>query len=288
MRLFFTLSSLLLLASCNEPPLRSQPQVNFSNTLTQTGLPISLNKPELKVCKFKQGVQIAHFPMIHRPSVKLSNAQNHIFEQVTYSQFQLLHTILFYKNNLALFDETVTNDEYNRATFSQLVSHLDTTEITFVDGTTYYLQERYDTATSLFQQSVPQYYEHLSPAQKHFIFSAGGALTAYLLGQITNIYKIIPFNDFKNVQAQLNLLAQSYGGLKQLLDLKIGMNSTRDYWLYTYRENKAQREIVNFLTHKPGFTGLILLAYGAKHDFSDDFAGFSFETGNHCNSWINN
>ena len=276
--------------SCQGPSSSHIQAPSFGNQLSAHSLPLSFTNTYLKPCKFDLGTDIGHFPMFHYPASKETDPvkSKRAFEIVTRSQFQLLHTILFYKNNVAVFDETINSDTYNEHTLTELREGKNKTQVTFIDYTTYDLQERYNTTISLFYTGVPQYYEHLTPQQKDLLFKMGGALVAYFMGHIPNIHKVIHQDDFQVAREKLHALSQRYGGLSKLLEVTKGQDSVRDYWLFKYREEKLQKEVVNFHQHRASFKGLILISYGADHDFSDDFGGYSFETGSHCNSWKEN
>ena len=250
-------------------------------------VPLSISNPELRSCKYPPGTRIAHFPMFHYPPTGF-HGNREMFERVSASQFQLLHTILSYKPQIAVFSESVFLDHYNTQTFSYLKQGLDKTTFSLFDGTRFELPERYSTAGHLFPSNsgVPQFYEHLTHSQKEFLSYTGGARTAWLLGQIPHIYKSASEQDRAAVRSNLNRISNSKysGSLQRLLDTPEGTDQERDWWLLHYRERQLMNEVNQFFRQNPAFRGLVLIAYGAFHNLNDEFpAGFS--DGSFCLSW---
>ena len=231
---------------------------------------------------------MAHFPMFHYPPTGYQGDQA-LLDQVSRSQFQLLHTILAYRANIAVFSESVLSDAYNVNTYSNLEQGIDRTTFEYSDGTGYSLQERYHTARNLFPQTVLQYYEHLNPGQRMFLFETGGALTAYLLGQIPQIYKTAAEEEANLAYNNLNRIscARYRCNLELLFNAREGADQELDYWRSHYREEQLSREVRQFYLQNPSFNGLILIAYGAAHKLQNEFQGYSFSDGSYCLSWWN-
>ena len=209
-----------------------------------------------------------------------------VFEEVSMSQFQLLHTIIAYKPQIAVFSEGILSDHYNERTYTQLRQGTDGTTFSRLDGTVFRLQERFNTAWRLFPRKVTQNYEHLTRSQKEFLAYTGGALTAWLLGQIPHIYKTASESDMEAVTANLNRITQlRYQGNMQLLfNAAEGSDQERDYWLLHFREARVQQEVNKFYGQNRSFRGLVLISYGANHKFHNEFsAGFS--DGSFCLKW---
>lgn len=240
--------------------------------------PLSQTDPNLRTCVFNPSYSIVHFPMHHFPT-----SGGHIpledKERVTRSQFQLFHTVVDYKRfqwDVAFFDEFTTIDDYNENFFRIL--HTEQGEFEGyrrIDGTKVYLQKKLQEAKFLFQAGMPPYYELLIPAQKEFLFNIGAGFTLYLLGEIPRIHKSISPGGWAQVKAN----TQSASGHFYL--------EGNRYWTHTFREQELQKEVLNFFHrfYRPGI--LILIAYGASHDFSDEFAGRPFQSGNNiCLQWV--
>ena len=249
----------------------------MEGTLYQlTSQPLSLNYPELKTCIFDPQYRIVHFPMYHFPSSGHYTAQT--YEDVAQSQFQLLHTIISYNRSpgqLSVFDESIITDHYNKSYFQSLSSEKSSLGIyTRIDGQTFYIKERLETARQLFFNGFPKYYEYLSKPQKDFLFNMGASLTLFLLKQIPQIHKVISSESFSLVKA--NLLDAN--GMLQL--------EGNHYWLFDFRESELRKEVLHFFERNNHPQSIILIAYGAKHNFSDEFSGFPFQSGhNFCLNW---
>ena len=256
-------------------------------TLNPTNpLPLSLKNPRFQSCYYHPPIKIAHFSMQHYPSFRSSNHNQQLIERVASSQFQLLHTILSYRAQIVVFDEHAIKDTFTGTVFANLQRGIDSTTTETLDGRTYQLQSLYEQARNLFPQGVQQYYEHLNSQQKTFLAEQGGSVTAFLLGEIPKIYKVIKYEDFQIALSYINSLAQSHGGLNELFQLP--NNKTRDYWVYHFREEKAFFEVVNFYENNPNYNGLVLIAYGSNHDFSNEFQGYPFDNGKNCPSYFEN
>lgn len=234
--------------------------------------PLSLNNSDLKTCVFDSAYSIVHFPMYHYPADGHYALQ--IEEKVTQSQFQLLHTILDYSQaqSLLVFDEHITTDDYNSQYFQSLSSGQSGT-YRRADGRTFQMGERMQTAQSYFSHGVPNYYEHLSALQKDFIFNMGASLTLFLLGKLQKVYKVISQEHFFSIR-------------NRLLDPSGRLNlQGNDHIVYSEREMALKTEVLNFWRN-PAQGTIYLIAYGASHDFSDDFSGYPFQSGhNFCLNW---
>lgn len=274
--------ALFLIAGCQPNP------TSFSGARSNPkSLPLSLNDPQFASCQYPGNARIAHFPMFHYPPTGFRQDQREL-ERVSRSQFQLLHTIISYRPHIAVFSEGILTDHYNKHTYSQLKQGTDRTTFSRLDGTAFQLQERYNTAQSLFPGIVRQYYEHLTATQKRFLAYTGGALTAWLLGQIpgNHIYKTASEQDMEAVTSNLNRisLARYNGNLDLLFNAPEGSDRERDYWLLHFREKRTFEEVSRFYRQNPSFRGLVLIAYGANHRFNDEFlTGFS--DGSFCLGW---
>ena len=246
--------------------------------------PVSLSQadPLLTTCIFNPQTRIAYFPMYHFPYTGRATPEER--EAVIKSQLQLLHTILTYSslvNGIAVFDEHVTSNTFNPSTFSELERGRGRNfTYTRADGTQFSLQERYETAGILFGGGVPLRLNHLREDQKQFLFETGASMTLYYLGHIRHIHKVIEPGEYDTVMNQL----QS-GGAEPLIGADLSGNSqARNYWVFDYREEKLKMQVDSFFQENPGFPGIALIAYGASHNFEDDFQGYLFEKGA-CLAW---
>ncbi len=264
-RLLF-LSGLLILTACQYGDI---PENIHHQIISQS---ISLNNAELKTCTFHPFYRIVHFPMYHHPD----NGQydNALFDQTTKSQFQLLQTIIAYKSNISVFDEHITRDGYDTLLIDNLRRGYSQGTYTRLDGVRFQLLERYKTAFHLFGNGIPRYYEHLSQVQKTFLFDVGASMTLLFLGLISKIHKVISPENFNLVKENLR------NPLTGRIDITLP-NST--YWVMDFREEKLKKEVLEQYTSS---TKLILIAYGANHDFSDDFQGYPFQSGHFCLNWL--
>lgn len=240
--------------------------------------PLSLNLPLVRNCVFDSQFSILHFPMIH-PSPYHYSPED--YEQVVLSQFQLLHTILDYKKagkNVLLFDENNTQDFFDEINYSRILSSNMTYER--LDGTHFQLRERIQTANHLFAQGIPRYYEHLNKLQKDFLFNSGASFTLYFLKKIPKIHKVISVSDHELVLSHI----QDISGTLQL------EGEESEYWQFAFRESRLREEVLKVfrtLNTQVLSQNLILIAYGFKHDFTDEFAGFPFQSGSFCLKWKN-
>ncbi|MBC6415227.1 MAG: hypothetical protein GDA46_02410 [Bdellovibrionales bacterium] len=235
--------------------------------------PLSLTNQNFRTCVFDPGYSIVHFPMYHSPP-KADNISTEVFETVVKSQFQLLHTLIDYNRSyqaLAVFDEHITDDTYNENYVSN-----SSDSFTKLDGSKFFVTERKNLALKLFQSGFPAFYEHLNQLQKDYLWTMGASLTLYFLKEIRRLYKVIEKQSFDLVLAKLG---------NNFTDI----NNLNSYWIYQYREQELKLQIQNFYKSRPAWKGLAFIAYGKKHDFSDDFQGYPFQSGHSfCLNWSNN
>ena len=245
-------------------------------------IPLSLSDPLLKTCVFKPETRIAHFPMWHFPPDGKYKAD--LREKVAKSQFQLLQTILMYYPNIAVFDERVTFNHLNPKNLRLLRNNGKQNAVyTRVDGASFDLQERFNTAQTLFHANIPSHYEHLTEQQKEYLFQTGAALTVYFLGYVPQLHKVIEYEDLTTVT---DFIKNSGGGERFFkASGNGGNNADRKYYIYDFREEKLFQQVTEFFNINPGFSGMALISYGANHDFSDDFSGYFFEAGTSCLAW---
>lgn len=242
-------------------------------------IPLSQEDPLLRTCIFQPQTRIAHFPMYHFPAT--GKHDDFLREKVSKSQFQLLHTILTYLPHVAVFEENVTTNTFGPGTFQALIQGQGQNfTYTRADGVIFNLQERYNTARNLFHGGIPLYYNHLGKLQKEYLFQTGASMTLYYLGHILQIHKVIEYEEYQVVIDQINQM----GGVEQFLRSN---SPNSKYYIFDYREEKLRLQVEGFFAQNPGFQGLVLIAYGAQHEFQDDFAGryFEFEKGSACLQW---
>ena len=95
----------------------------------------------------------------------------------------------------------------------------------------------------------------------------------YLLGQIPKIHKVSSDGQFQLVKSQV----MSPGGAQI---------EGNEYWIFNFRERELQKEVLSFYMRNYHPRKLIFIAYGASHDFSDEFAGRPFQSGREiCLGW---
>ena len=239
---------------------------------------LSLHDPNLRTCIFDPGHLVVHFPMYHNPP-EVRNVSTEDFERVVRSQFQLLHTLLDYNRSynikLAVFEESVTTDSFNEDYINQIKQNLASTDtFTRLDGTQFFIANERRRAVNLFQGGFPAVYEQMNLEQKRLLWDLGASKTLYLLEELPRIYSVIAPNEFELVRSQL-------GG--NFSEANIQQNSS---WVFTYREQKLRDRILFFRRQNPNWNGLVFIAYGRNHDFSDDFAGYPFQSGHSfCLAW---
>ena len=242
-----------------------------------TSRQLSSRNPHLKTCIFNPQASIVHFPMHHFPVNGPSSPQD--YEHIAQSQFQLFHTLLDYSKSpqiqLSVFDERFIKDSYNPQFLQELASGLrPQDEYTRVDGKEFVLQNLLAEAKSLFPHGPPLEYEHLSSNQKHFIVEHGATFTLYFLGTIPQIHKVITSQHF-------TLVNQNIRDANDQIRFE-----GNDYWIFDFRERALREEVHNFRLYNP--QRFCFIAYGADHDFSDDFAGYPFQSGHEfCLNWKN-
>ena len=239
--------------------------------------PLSLTDPNLRTCVFDPNYAIVHFPMYHFPHNGHYTLDD--YERVARSQFQLFHTLLDYNRShwdISLFEESFITDTYNEAYFRSLHSGQNTADAyKRIDGKVFNTGELLRKAEFLFQNGLPRYYEHLSPAQKDFLFNLGAGFTLYLLGEIPRIHKVISYSQFQLAKANLRDIT---GQIR---------TEGNHYWVFDFREQELQKEVINFYIRNYHPRKIIFIAYGAGHNFSDEFAGRPFQSGHEiCLGWV--
>ena len=240
---------------------------------------LSLYNPDLRTCVFDPHYSIVHFPMYHEPPTKDISAR--AYELVVKSQFQLMHTIIDYqralRGDLAVFDEHITSDHFNLNYLRSLERGLVTKDVfEKFNGSIYHYSERYKTAHNLFGTGFPSHYEYLNEIQKKFLYETGASLTLYLLQEISQIYKVISLSQLR--LAKSNLVGDFVNSSK---------GSSNYYWVFTFRDMELRKQVNQFFQKRPLYSGLVFIAYGASHDFSDDFIGQSFQSGHDfCLNWV--
>ena len=269
---FFLFFSAIFFVNCSVPitPMSSRSPLEQS---------LSLTDPLFKNCIFQPQTRIAHFPMYHFPPDKNYDAA--LREKVVKSQFQLLHTILTYFPNVAVFDENVTANVFGPKVFQALQQGLGgDSHYERADGQVFHMQERYNTAQNLFHADIPMYYDRMGEIQKEYIFQTGGSMTLYFLGHIRQLHKVIDLDEFQIILRQI----EKYGGVEKFLR-SVSTDSNSRYYIYGFREERLKFQVETFFNINPSFHGISLVAYGADHDFRDDFTGYYFEEGRHCLQW---
>ena len=238
--------------------------------------PLSLSDPNFRTCVFDPGYSIVHFPMHHFPSDGHYTQED--YELVARSQFQLFHTILNYNRSqwdISLFEESVITDTYNEDYLRSLQSgQRNGDQYTRIDGRSFQIAERLQTANNLFQNGIPGYYEHLTPPQKQFLFDMGASFTLYLIGEIPRIHKVISYNQF---QVAKNNLRDITG------QMRVAGNS---YWIFDFREEELRKEVLSFYRQYYHPRKIFFIAYGTAHSFVEEFAGLPFQSGHElCLMW---
>ena len=280
--LFVLLTFLLTFTNCQTSPY---PQGTLYQLSSQ---PLSQIDPDLRTCVFDPAFSIVHFPMYHIPPKEEERRKEYFYERAVRSQFQLAHTILDYTRfpslYLSVFDEHITTDTYNSQYFQNLSLGL-LPSATYKRHTArnvvieFRLEEEMRKAQHLFPNGViPRNYEHLNPLQKDFIFNLGASLTLYLLGKIPKIHKVISPEKFELARDQA--LTGASGEFQR--------TSQSSYWIDDFREEGLKEQVLNLFHNNPNPQRLILIAYGAGHDLSNEFAGYPFQSGHSfCLKWEN-
>ena len=259
--------------SCNVGSIPQGYQYNVSSRV------LSLKDSRLRTCVFDPGYSIVYFPQYHYHPSSQNVSQKEFeenFELTVKSQFQLLHTLLDYNRSgtrLAIFDEGVSQDGYNSVLLERLKQNKDTTsEVIKTDGKVLNLATQRVRVNHLFR-SFPAYYEHLNVEQKRILWNLGASLTLYLLEEVSTLYPASSEQDNNIVEHQL-------AG-----DFSSENLQRNSYWVFDYRENILKARVFNFINNNPNWGGLVFIVYGKDHTLSDDFLGFSFQSGKHCLGW---
>lgn len=274
-KIFFGLGLMFSLMACTLGSSLGSSQV-FSRGL-------SLHDSHFTTCVFNPSTQVAHFPMWHFPygGGYYSPEEE---ERVVRSQFQLLHTVIDYKQSRQLFllDEHIAATEDLNEEFFQRLLNLPSGNQEFfwiraADGQRFYYKEQMETMTQAFSSGWPLYYENLHPIQKRILRDHGAGMTLYLTGQIPRLYKVIDESTYAQVQQRLR--SNPY-----ILSSTTACNSV----IFGPREEALGREVRALQAQHNSPNSFFLIAYGANHDFSRVFfdEGPLFESGHRsCLSW---
>ena len=267
--LFVLVSSLFVLTNCSLGTY-------VEGTLHKiSARPLSLNNPELKTCVFDPQYRIVHFPMQHYPPDGHYSDQQ--YEDTVQSQFQLLHTIRDYNRSpwqLYVFDENITADGYDQNYLQNVSRGNITGTYKFLDGRVFEIKEQIKRARREFHR-IPPYYENLTKTQKNFLFNMGASFTLYFLGEVPKLYKVITPEGYKIIKAHL-----TPGNVFQ----PVGKNHV----IFGQREWFLKNEVLDFYNRNYSSKMLIFIAYGANHNFYDEFSGLPFQSGHgFCLSWSN-
>ena len=124
----------------------------------------------------------------------------------------------------------------------------------------FYLSNDFRDSQKFFPNDVPQYYEYLFPQQKDFLFHKGAGFLLYLLQKIPRIYKVISSENLDTVLGHPDYI-------------------NNHYLVFDFRENEVKKEILSFYRNNTSPQNLFFISFGARHDFSDEFAGYPFQSG---------
>ena len=227
--------------------------------------------PPLEIPTFNQDTQIIHLPQNHK-------GPSHIKELVTISQFQITHTILKTINQgeeVVVFDEGQKEDKINISIMYALIygwidlssikkklefMSPDEIEAHWIKSLKNIKEQVRKQIKNGFPEGIPQAYEKLSLEQKDLLYKYGASNTLLYLGKIDQIHSSI-------TKKEEEIALKNY-------DL-----SEEEYWAFDFREEKLKEKVVSLLSKNPNDKRKIFIIYGASHDFSDEFANYTFERG---------
>ena len=258
-------------------------------------------EPPFVDCQIPEGTQVVHYPMIHKKNQMMSKysgiqTPTHVdqfFNSVAvYSQFHLTKFIGEYSEGQVFWEGAVQTFSKNDLTNKALVLKLQNRDVSL----------SHHEILSYFPEGVPHSFEDLTEDQKYMFLQVGGGLLSFILGDVDQIHRVTSEEKYKVVEAQLTDVLEDYGALleeivfleKQLeqqediQDLeKILENKYRDFdkiltkrdrVIFKDRELALQEEVEKTLKTKGQEDSLVIIAYGASHELSDNFENYNFYT----------
>lgn len=278
-------------SSAVQPPDSAQKPLKPPHPLTKTTQ--ALLKKE---CRIPLGTQIVHYPMIHKKTDIFNQKENYpeyldqFFDNLaSYSQF-ILTNILRNYSNIHIFYEglsrTFTSDMLKKGVITSVIEYENNlTKITQQD------------IAALFKNGIPSRFSLLSRQQKIVISQIGGGMLAFMLGHIDQIHRVVSPEKQGPIRSQIQTSIENYNQIMEELrpaatglqkpppspaDLenKYAQLDTAqaeiEHLIFDVREQALQAEVERFISQQPHSSTLVLIAYGAAHELSDNFSSSRF------------
>ena len=252
-------------------------------------------------CRIPESAQVVHYPMIHKKSQMISEysvfqAPKHIdqfFHSVAiYSQFHLTKLIKEYSNGQVFWEgstQTFSTQDLGKGTLILKMNHGDNP-----------FSISHHEILSYFPEGIPERFEDLTLPQKYMFLQAGGGFLSFIMGDIDKIHRVTSEERYETVITQLTDVLQDYGTLLEeivLLEEQIEQKENakdlektlenkyrdfdkilaeRDRVIFEDRELALQEEVERILNTSGQTDSLVIIAYGAAHELSDNFENYNF------------
>ena len=252
-------------------------------------------------CQIPKGVQVVHYPMIHRKNQMISEysgiqTPKHIdrfFNSVAvYSQFHLTKFIKEYNGGYVFWEgavQTLSKNDLKKGALILKMNHEDDS-----------FSVSHHEILSYFPEGTPDRFEDLTASQKYMFLQAGGGLLSFILGDVDKIHRVTSEEEYEVVTSQLTDVLKDYGALLEEIivleeqieqaenaqDLKKTLENKyrdfdkisekRDRVIFQDRELALQEEVEKILNTGDQKNSLVIIAYGAAHELSDNFENYNF------------
>ena len=269
-------------------------------------------------CSIPQGVQFVHYPMLHPARFVMPIFWKHLFKygnlrddfvhyEVAYSSFSFIQFIK--KNPTAVvFDEMLIGRE-NMDLYKDLRDryiNYPKTQLIYPD--IFYKFD--DLISSLWNIQTVNSYEQLTFKEVNILSRSTGGIIAYISGLLNSLYPVtfLPHSEFVEIYFDSNSIDALFNDRKDLVNHLISLTDKfnasnneikkekikQDFYFYYKKLIQLLRELSDYTIHwreeslfnfvidqvrkKDLSDKPIVIAFGAGHDFEDDFAEESFYT----------
>lgn len=248
-------------------------------------------------CTIPSSAEVIHYPMMHNISEMFQthfpqDVQDFFEESIIYSQFQLFKTIQNY-NDMDIFWEGFSSSlmQDQRDSIDYVLENKE-------DEYSYLLSN--NDIKKLFKNYSS--YDYLTYSQKKILLELGGAPVAFAYGATHALHRVVtPKEALMNNKKILSIYQENLSLKDELIPLRdefsnkdnnqklkelekeidtiieqMNQNQKKmDEIIFDQREVALKKEVQAVLkkTNKP-----VLIAFGAAHDFSDEFKNYEFYT----------
>ena len=252
-------------------------------------------------CQIPESAQVVHYPMIHRKNQMISQYSGfqhpkHIdqfFNSVAvYSQFHLTKFIKEYDDGKVFWEGAVQTFSTKDLKKGSLVLKMDSGDDPFSIS--------HHEILSYFPEGVPDQFEDLTTGQRYMLLQAGGGLISFIMGDIDQVHRVTSEERYETTMDHLTNVLQNYGTLLQEIivleeqmeqegsakDLKQTLENKykdfdkiaaqKDRVIFEDREMALQEEVERVLNTSGQEDLLVIIAYGAAHELSDNFEDYNF------------